>query len=695
MGFIIQRPRIEYLCYGQRSDYKCAPVSDDDDLWFYSFNDHNTGKKINEKNENSEEAQVMYCKAGYDKPNFVAKRLKSNTEQCRHVEKGEGNEWHGDSFCDWYIKPRIRIKPGDAGTHGLAVCNIKVIHQDGKTVLLNKDILAEDFLDGKGSYNGGYKEEFPGKENNMLIIRNRDWGNKWGYSARGTCSDDSKIENKADIQVYWYGKCDMWIDYIRVDNDVAHNLLNTDTTSAVHKMYEKWIYTEAQNFLAAGKGSGSNLRKFYIELAEFNNLPCISYVNSKLKECSDGKVDLIQDLTNTISAHVPWSERMKIENPAFLSKYYIGKAGYTQILAESYPLTGCHTKNQNEQLYACVPNTLPRSLNNGAFDSIIGRPVSIVEYEEKLHDIISHRPYCLEADDTYEPKCETDTKLPSDRGNFDFVMRLGTSISRMTGVPFIFLAQAHQWYRPYEIRREPTNEELNMMVNAAVSHGAKGVLYFCFNSMVENGGSYGAGIVNLDGSLRINNFYGQNKSSALSSISERLVKRWGPYLKEFDDERTVTALFDYKNDRENLLKNSVFEDVITFKTQGSSNGCGFEVNDHKGPTNTVSECTDSRYIQVSEFRKSKDDGYVYIMLVNMRCSPFLNESDENSSGGRRFVCIKLKGNILGGQTTGIRLTDLFDNSVIAETGSGKDRIIDLGWFMPGEGRLLKLEPAKK
>jgi hypothetical protein len=49
MRTLMHRPKIDWLAYGQSSMYQCETISPDDNLWFYSFNDHNTGIPIRDR----------------------------------------------------------------------------------------------------------------------------------------------------------------------------------------------------------------------------------------------------------------------------------------------------------------------------------------------------------------------------------------------------------------------------------------------------------------------------------------------------------------------------------------------------------------------------------------------------------------------------------------------------------------------
>ncbi|MCE1165619.1 MAG: T9SS type A sorting domain-containing protein, partial [Bacteroidetes bacterium] len=502
-----------------------------------------------------------------------------------------------------------------------------------------------------------------------------------------------------DIQVYWYGNCDMWIDYVRVDNDVADQLFK----GYYEEPGRNWIQDEVEQIGLHDHGTGSPVfMKYYMELAEFNNLPCMAYVNSKLKQYSDGQLDLIQDLTNTLSAHVPWRSRTSVENPGFLKRQYIDKVGFTQVFAESYPMSGCYKRSAGNNFYSKIPSTLfgnPGSVNN---DSILADIVAPSEYEAWLQDNINHNHYVLEGyeeDNSCEP-CQG-TTLYQDRGNFRYKMQLSNALSKLADIPFIFMPQAHQWYRPGEVRREPTNEELNMMVNTAVSYGAKGIIYFCYNQFYGESGHpdwYGTGIVEGANNrfIRTKNFYGQNKGDTIQAISVRLKDKWGPYLLSFDNTKTVSAIYDFAEDRANFTANTYFMDIVTYKSGSGLLQCVDDGPGLPGPSGMLYDCKYERYVQAAVFKNKTNDGCQYFMIVNRRCSPYVNESSESNRGGKRKIEIRFHPNAseFNGYNDWVIIDAENDNKIVT-FDKRTNPLLDLGDFMPGQGKLYKVVPVAK
>ena len=280
MKSIIMRPKIAMLCYGQRSDYQCESIPLNDDLWFYSFQSPNhVGVDINDTWQGQTQV-VRYCQRDIQTTDggagWVVSRLKSNAEQCATFADNSGII--DPSIKNWIVKPRVRIDSAFAHNYpNSLVCKIKVLGQIGDTVLKEIDIKAGDFINPiNNQYNGQYLEEYNFTGNSNLNI-DSSWGIEAGRSARGNSTVDT-MYNNVDIKVYWYGNCDMWIDYVRVDNMVAHNLLSNDLSNLEYLNYQRWLKWEAQDIACYNESA----IKFYMELFAFSNIPCMSYVSKKL-----------------------------------------------------------------------------------------------------------------------------------------------------------------------------------------------------------------------------------------------------------------------------------------------------------------------------------------------------------------------------------------------------------------------------
>jgi len=717
---IAMRPKIMWLCFGQSSTYEAEPISWNDPLWFYSFQ-VNVGD-VYEDWEWNEGKKVLHCGMPTGGPNagIVLSRLKANTEQSRKIvntgipEKDQYlNQWEGDSQCDWIIKPRIRILQSFVvpANYETPVCSIKVVAQDGNTVLKETIIKAKYFKvdNGGANYYGEYIEEFNFDDPNVNLTIPGDWAvneNGWQYKARGnrtyeqeqSCTDEC---NHADIQIFWYDNCDMWIDYVKVENDVADRLLKGNDQE-----FEGWMHQEIDQIAKPENGPNAIL-KYYLELAEFNNIPCMAYVNRQLKHYSEEQgdpnviVDLMQDLTFFITYHVPWNSRTTIENTDFLLEHYINKVGFTQVFAESYPLNACYTTDQGQQIFSKIPKTLPTTSGTNILASVTGAS----DYDTWLQDNLNRKPSWQEGGEAGS-SCPTGTTwLAQFPGTFRNRMQVCNAISKAADIPFIFMPQAHQWFTEYEVHREPTNEELNMMANAAVSYGAKGIMYFEFTTWTdEHGPNYGTGLVTeWAGNLIEENYYGQApdhgmqfKSEAMHSIAVRVANKWGPYLLSFDNTHTDSYIYDFGMERDRLKSATYINAIFSYVPGYPQIDCQEDHPDFPNPPDMIYECPDSTYVQVATFEPTTPEAYTkYLMIVNRRCSPYIDESNEDSRGGKRHLIMQFYP--YAPEFAAYSNWNIFnlEDPLIAPIEFHypiTDPIV-LGDFWPGVGRLYKIEPA--
>ncbi|MBK6878004.1 MAG: hypothetical protein IPG99_16545 [Ignavibacteria bacterium] len=168
---LMTRPKIEWLCYGQRSDYQCEQDHIDAMLWFYSFQTagHVGGVDSND-NRYGNGAWVRYfrsqnsnCSGSWvDPPGVVISKLKANTEQCRIQPSNEkGGRWQYDNQFFWMIKPRIRIDPVTVSnkSNGYGLQDYSKKRYIGVTKEAN--ISVRNFFHSQdSSYDGMYLDEF-------------------------------------------------------------------------------------------------------------------------------------------------------------------------------------------------------------------------------------------------------------------------------------------------------------------------------------------------------------------------------------------------------------------------------------------------------------------------------------------------------------------------------------------------------
>ena len=172
-------------------------------------------------------------------------------------------------------------------------------------------------------------------------------------------------------------------------------------------------------------------------------------------------------------------------------------------------------------------------------------------------------------------------------------------------------------------------------------------MYFAYNGNCTGNGyqtnytpsgnpqMFSAGFVDKQKNVRDSNAYGQNKWSFYKRY-HRLLKQWEPFLMGFDSDRhSYVSRLEWVE----LISNTYVHDVITYKPGAEGSTC----DNSNNPSGTTAECNDDRYLQIATFHDDKPNTQ-YCMIVNRRCSPFVDTISDDRNGGRRFVQIKLDSN---------------------------------------------------
>ena len=293
---LMTRPVVTYFAYGQRSDYQIEESTKVDPYYFfYTYNYSKVNAPwISDIQDNSQYGSGEYvkrCLYDRDAPgshsSLIVSGLKGNKEQANTF-------WDvpylGDRFSSWYIMPRIRIDSAfanDPSKQETEVCRIVITNWDGDSltqVLKVKNFKQSDDSIYKGEYISDYFSR-PNSEINNLTIPASDWFNQSQPDPHG--HDDGQI----DFKVYWYDKCDMWIDRIRVENEQARQLM----TEPFQPYLTQLKYEIEEIALAMRRSINTNYEpyKFYLEEFEMNHLPSIGYVNKMIKELTHDSMSLM------------------------------------------------------------------------------------------------------------------------------------------------------------------------------------------------------------------------------------------------------------------------------------------------------------------------------------------------------------------------------------------------------------------
>ena len=163
----------------------------------------------------------------------------------------------------------------------------------------------------------------------------------------------------------------------------------------------------------------------------------------------------------------------------------------------------------------------------------------------------------------------------------------------------------------------------------------------------------------------------------------------------FDYDYTNSYIYRIADERTLLYQNSYFSDLFTYKIGIlPPSGCNDDFpQDDYPPANSVGECKGDRYLQVATFENPEEDNTNYFMIVNRRCSPFLNDQSETNNGGRRFIKVKFISNHPElDNYNNWKITDVADERWSREFNKNLGTVLEFGWFNPGEGKLYKMIP---
>ncbi len=393
---LMERPKIERLAFGQRSDYQCEATNIDPMLWFYSYKDHPKGTDVLDDDPNYGESNwVRYCTTNNsnDGPGFagyVVTGLKANREQVNSNESTAG-----DKAYTWIIKPKIRVDKNYVDNHNdEVICRIEMLNYDGD-IIRSTELRARNFKNDQEQYDGKYREEFRFTGNDVnLTIPVSEWENINPRLPNGTYRSyfAPDGECKVDYKVYWYGNCDMWIDYVRLDNDVA-DLLFKDYYDDPNHPERQWIKWEANDI---GQHGNSPL-KFYIEEFEFNNLPCMAYVSRKLRDV-DPRLGLMCDLNytnyNTMIPFTNWDHVFdNFVGVEHINRFLIDSVGSTEIFMGSYPLSGGNGSDRYER--TPIPVTLMGPQSWDWEHGILAESVPVSAYASAPFLILRHPEFYL------------------------------------------------------------------------------------------------------------------------------------------------------------------------------------------------------------------------------------------------------------------------------------------------------------
>jgi len=183
------------------------------------------------------------------------------------------------------------------------------------------------------------------------------------------------------------------------------------------------------------------------------------------------------------------------------------------------------------------------------------------------------------------------------------------------------------------------------MANLALTFGVKGIMYFAYGSesdtfMIPDSLHYSRGMVNTDLTPRTLNVYGQNKWSGIQKIDSVLTK-WEPYIMSFDNVNRKSFIYRKDDERNEMISSTFIKGLKAYPA------LEFAPDPIPDLTNSTAETNTDAYLQAAFFQKENEtEQSKYFMIVNRRCSPFINYTSANKIGGRRLVTMKINPDFL-------------------------------------------------
>lgn len=668
MKTIMDRPKIWYLTSGQRSDYQCEQSNLDADYLFYSYSGYSSfhSDVFDDDPNYGSNSWVRYCgtPTQYPVPQVVVSGLIANHEQANNYW------WYSqkDNSYAWYIMPRIRADKdyiNNNSNWNNPVCRIDILDWNGNAVTSYPNgiiLYSKNFRRNLSTqYNGEYFDKFYFVEDQDPSFIKIDPGlicpppnkNIWNW-----CNSDIQT----DFRVYWYGQCDMWIDYVRVENEPAYQLF--DEPINIHNWPEQ-IRQEVALALADYQQTGYVPNNFYREEFEFNMTPCIGKVNQIIRDYAaqfGADISLMVNLNYALfKLHVPDCNGTFDFTSAQLKRFLIDTGYAKTLVVNEYPFEGW-----NEQEWPNRKSYHPSTLATWTWDNTIG------------HNSYPSTPAFY--DDWLQQRLDV---IPGPCGGFTKVMKLADGITKIDpDIRIINMHQSHFLYGDEGALKEPSNEEMDVMANLAISYGAKGILHYYYPSWGNlSSQNYDWGLTNFPGiQPRITNVYGQPKWQKIIDMHERF-KTWGPYLMSFDNTNRQSYIYRIQSERNALIDETYFHQIQAF----APNPLDLD-NPVQDP-----DLSNSTYVQAAVFKNPAEDNVKYFMIVNRRCSPYLPEQYE--PGGRREIITHFDANF-NSSFSNWKIIDVEDeNTVIKTINTSTLSAANLGWFAPGQGRLYKMVPV--
>ncbi len=697
-----ERAKVLRPASGQRSTYEVEEHGSYNNKYpGYGYQSSETGTDYN--NDLNLGINGRKCAVGENSAGFIVKDLYENMEQINKLETNISKTDMKYFWSDnkepgyfWVVKPRMRIRVEDFDDQSkkeLTVVRVDVKGFNGQPIA-SYDIKVKDFAGRIGNYYGDYIENYY----NINPIT-QEYFPKLRIFATDLIAEIPPnpvlTNSQVDYAIYWSGIVDVWLDYVRLDDEWAHFLFTDPSGTAPGDELLKFHQKIAEEVSALSNTDGFGY--FYLDEYAYNNYPCIAEVNRIIKSINPNTGLVAMD--NEVPAF--WSGGSdELKNKpfnVFFDTLYSSKAVTDILINETYPFRG--GMNANDRGVAQIP-------------AVFEVPVILLPPKVRpfYHTAENEELYNLSINGALEknPDISVGTNILNyyDLGNYRKGARL-IKKAKADGhdITVSMSIQTHSFETTYMNDgvyglREPTNEEISLLSYLGLTYGAKQIMDFSYNTETQYGNkennnvykyhNYGLLDENNTGP-RYTNYYGQPKWSFVCNLNAKL-RETGNILYPvdqpsqhliYDTSRTINTIFqsehpDYGyglpfkfiSDIKSVHLNpyGVFEDINVDEPSVRYWEAGF----FNPPVSNISE------------KYSK-----YFIMLNKRCTPPVAGV---TAGDVRTLKMKFKPDELPGFNNWVVL-DPLTNTTVATINKNSAEYYSLGVFQPGEGKLFKIAPV--
>lgn len=174
---------------------------------------------------------VKYCKATGDDAKLNEGVILSKPVMLKEGNFSDFDMWDKDYQYFYIFSPRIRIDRNfttDLRNADVPVCLITITDSYGDTVFVS-NLHVKNFFDSESfKYDGSYKSEY-----DELVFRH-----SLRFPGKRMIKTSKKGNKYMNMEIFYYGYCDMWIDNIRIENEIANSFFTKQDASVIN-MLEK------------------------------------------------------------------------------------------------------------------------------------------------------------------------------------------------------------------------------------------------------------------------------------------------------------------------------------------------------------------------------------------------------------------------------------------------------------------------